>query len=131
MSRKMKAPQGATTAHFGQEEFKVETDGTVVVDDEAAAALVGVAGYTFADEEAVQPEPGFVWMIATDAPVSLTVDGENVTIGVTDPVQIPLARSGDLLSHGLAYAPAPLVKHVATPSPIAPPADPLASLKGD
>jgi hypothetical protein len=96
--KKLKAPSGSQGASIGARLFTPDSDGNVMVPDDAVPGLVGVGGFQ------IMPIPdGYVVMRSLIGAQSVTTHGETYETDGDNTITVPRDFADDLLSHNFEF----------------------------
>ncbi|KAA0686013.1 hypothetical protein DTW90_34570 [Neorhizobium sp. P12A] len=96
--KKLKAPSGSEGANIGTRLFVPDSEGNVMVPDDAVPGLVGVGGFQ------IMPIPdGYVVMRSLIGAQSVTTHGETYETDGDNMIAVPRDLADDLLSHNFEY----------------------------
>jgi len=108
MMVKLGSGQGADECNYAGQRYRVDNDGTVLVDKEAVGPLLAIGGFVLADPPVVQVPHGSVRVMhksdpaatASVAGVRYAPDGEPA-----GGFEVPIAAVADLAAHGFTIEP--------------------------
>jgi hypothetical protein len=102
--KRLKAPDGTDEVNVGETAYPIDLDGTVVVEDDVAAAILASPGAGFTEvvpDEAVPA--GFAKLQGPHGAAagdSCSVGGVSYTLDANGCVYVPLAYAAELYAHG-------------------------------
>jgi hypothetical protein len=100
---KLKAPDGTDEANFGEQRFRVDNDGTILVPKDAAEYFLGVGGFELVKDKSDAPADevpeGHVLLMHPES-VGASWGGKSYEPDDNGAITVPAAAAKDLAHHG-------------------------------
>jgi hypothetical protein len=112
--KKLHAPRGTDEANHNGVSYRVDNDGTVLVDESAVGPLLAVGGFTQDDDSDPVPDG----LIAASGPAgvdSCSWNGVTYSMNEKGLFALPVASMDDMVSHGFSVVDEPVAEPAKAP----------------